>query len=137
MSYQIWAISLGPNECPFRPSTGIPILQICWEIEVYWCTFEETVELFVSIPPVHFYVICCMELLHISWKSNFQKQGYKLSSQGLNFFFCSKMVLLWHMWQQGTIFNLFCSKTVTPAQAKRGLSRYSDFKGMLWANVHR
>ncbi len=67
MSYQIWAISLGPNECPCRPSTSIPILQICWDIEVYWCTFEETVELFVSIPPVHFYVICCMELLIMTW----------------------------------------------------------------------
>ena len=63
MSGQIWAISLRPNEYTFRPCTGIPILQICWEIEVYWCKFEETVEVFVSIPPVHFYVICCMELL--------------------------------------------------------------------------
>ncbi len=58
MSDQIWAISLGPNECPFRPSTGMPILQICWEIEVNWCTFEETVELFVSIPPCTF--LCYM-----------------------------------------------------------------------------
>ena len=58
------------NECPFRPSTGIPILQIYWEIEVYWCIFDETVEVFVSIPPEHFYVICCMELLIILLKAN-------------------------------------------------------------------
>ncbi len=38
---------------------------ICWEIEVNWCKFEETVEVFVSIPNVHFYVICYMELLWV------------------------------------------------------------------------
>ncbi len=59
-------ISLEPNECPFRPSIGIPIRQIYWEIEVYWCKFEKTVEVSVSIPPVHFYAICYMELLFTS-----------------------------------------------------------------------
>ena len=36
-----------------------------WEKEVYWCKFEKTVEVFVSTPPVHFYVICYMELLNV------------------------------------------------------------------------
>ena len=42
----------------------MPVLYIYWEIEVYWCKFEEMVEVFVGIPPVHVYVRGYMELLY-------------------------------------------------------------------------
>ncbi len=60
-----------PSLIKLITDTDIVIMQkqhICQELEVYWCNFEETVGVFVSIPPVHFYVICYMALLSIGSK---------------------------------------------------------------------